>query len=1171
MPQKFDKDIENRNTIEESELTNSFTEKPKNRNSYHQNVEEALSSLLWQPYEYQNNNNTPYDFCGNGNYEESYSSCSYTPSSSPLSLDLDDNADSTAATSPSSTKRPAPSPTLPRCTAVPPRDLHSDVINLERTPYLHQWDVEERSRGRSLRRSSSAAVPLASSHSDAIARASTVATPPTSCSDACTSAISGSFNMQNGASTQTGVTDGGSQQAQALKPPTDNSLNAVNIVGLPRFQNGHIAASRSQNSAAGYPQHFRNVSEPATQFFRYPSGGTVPTVHQKTQGNSVGSGNPTDQHNLQLINHFRSSSVPKSIALASKYDVTTSSGPQNNLRTSNSSTLLQTPSVVNNNGVQANATRLLHTRSLVSPQSSAQEDGGIQNVKPSPTKSLPSSILPAAPNNANISNINVNFYRAVPVNVVGSVPTIHCMNTLSNNEGNSVSNVQVLPLGNNNQQLALPNAAHSSFVNSAQPHGLSNRTGIHSTQVTVRNTNAIQIGHAAVDSKILTTTVGYPESSYKNTVSGTTVGNVIIHNGTESVRSASGLQVTGISGQEVNRAALHNKVVPTTTTNLFTGDVTHTAGVPVSNNVVQIQTNAGVNAIRSPVFISEVPYQQGGRIITTTAQINSNAMEGNVSNATQGLNNSYSGNGTNIVRTRTFTSTEAQTDDILPVTQCTLAQNQPAREQRRRERRERRQNRRANSQLVSRNTHDSGIQTGSTNITPSHNNQSSSNESRLPDILNSHLPPPYTPLPNAQNTSLIPPVPPQILPPPPPPMVPGAVMPNHHASILQTVVPNGVPASAFVFPAPQQMAPLMQGAAPVPVAVPATAAGGFRFGLAPSAFRRSRFSEDSPKGCCGFLSWKPGSLRWFIALIALVAVCCVLVGTALGAMRPAGRDHLTVSLLMIGVGIVLITVSGVAWRLTSHDSSTCRSMLGLGSTESVDVCTRRFVPRLPPSYGRPHHPYAAMMYPEFQYRPPPPSYQASMQEYRLRLLLLDRGNTPQIQAGIQNAVSPPPTYRSHAGSLLRAPLSSRRDATQSEYSCPPSYRSMNSSNRPGTLQNGSILHSRDPSLTLSDSNHESVVNVVNILGSTEEDIALDNITLDSLKMEPESTDINPLKMLLKGSQHELEGSKDGNLVTIVQTNDQSPVIVTVSGCSQDNSSSVQITEIPTEMEILAHL
>jgi len=86
---------------------------------------------------------------------------------------------------------------------------------------------------------------------------------------------------------------------------------------------------------------------------------------------------------------------------------------------------------------------------------------------------------------------------------------------------------------------------------------------------------------------------------------------------------------------------------------------------------------------------------------------------------------------------------------------------------------------------------------------------------------------------------------------------------------------------------------------------------------------------------------------------------------------------------------------------------------------------RRFVPRLPPSYGRPHHPYAAMMYPEFQFRPPPPSYQASMQEYRLRLLLLDRhpaaGACPGagIAASSIPALSPPPTYRSHAASLLR--------------------------------------------------------------------------------------------------------------------------------------------------------
>ena len=78
------------------------------------------------------------------------------------------------------------------------------------------------------------------------------------------------------------------------------------------------------------------------------------------------------------------------------------------------------------------------------------------------------------------------------------------------------------------------------------------------------------------------------------------------------------------------------------------------------------------------------------------------------------------------------------------------------------------------------------------------------------------------------------------------------------------------------------------------------------------------------------------------------------------------------------------------------------------------------------------------MYSDFQYRPPPPSYQASMQEYRLRLLLLDRqglngtGATaagtglaaltqlqqqqhlPSTAPGVtaaNTAISPPPLYR----------------------------------------------------------------------------------------------------------------------------------------------------------------
>ncbi|KAH7950295.1 hypothetical protein HPB49_022032 [Dermacentor silvarum] len=57
-----------------------------------------------------------------------------------------------------------------------------------------------------------------------------------------------------------------------------------------------------------------------------------------------------------------------------------------------------------------------------------------------------------------------------------------------------------------------------------------------------------------------------------------------------------------------------------------------------------------------------------------------------------------------------------------------------------------------------------------------------------------------------------------------------------------------------------------------------------------------------------------------------------------------------------GVGIVLITVSGIAWRLTSHEAPSCRAMLGLRGDEPGG---RRFVPRVPPYGGRPGgHPYA---------------------------------------------------------------------------------------------------------------------------------------------------------------------------------------------------------------------
>lgn len=67
-----------------------------------------------------------------------------------------------------------------------------------------------------------------------------------------------------------------------------------------------------------------------------------------------------------------------------------------------------------------------------------------------------------------------------------------------------------------------------------------------------------------------------------------------------------------------------------------------------------------------------------------------------------------------------------------------------------------------------------------------------------------------------------------------------------------------------------------------------------------------------------------------------------------------------------GVGVLLLTVSAVAWRLTANESgSSCRAMLGFARSASARgdggaEPNRRFVPRLPPSYGRPHHPYAGV-------------------------------------------------------------------------------------------------------------------------------------------------------------------------------------------------------------------
>jgi len=297
-------------------------------------------------------------------------------------------------------------------------------------------------------------------------------------------------------------------------------------------------------------------------------------------------------------------------------------------------------------------------------------------------------------------------------------------------------------------------------------------------------------------------------------------------------------------------------------------------------------------------------------------------------------------------------------------------------------------------------------------------------------------------------------------------------------------------------------------------------------------------------------------------MIAFVGICCAVVGTVLGAMKASGREHLTVSLLMIGVGIVLITVSGIAWRLTSQDGPSCRAMLGLASYQ--DYGDGRFLSR--PGYPRgtvgAAHPYAGMMYQEFQYRPPPPSYQASMQEYRLRLLLMDRtGGPPPPPPPV---MSPPPAYRSGRSGLAI-----------SQESRPPSYRSRASdrlpvpihARHPSQLSYLSFAGAREVALTEEEPKdsvqHASVVPVIPCPGNK----ASIRISAD---MDQYMTNIQDQFDKISKKTEKKAGREEGGGVTIVTSPSvaQYPVVVTVSGQldSPEESSQSQ-----GKVDITAHL
>lgn len=617
------------------------TKRDKRRKTFHQDVEEALNSLLWQPYEYQNKRS----FSDSSSFSLSYTSCS----SSLSSLDLEEYPNN--GTSPEQVGNAA-------------SDLHlaeEMVNNLSAGENrLCQWETASQSRGHrgivAASRLSGTAVGVSRSRSIS-------ARVVSAC---CDEVICDGFGSNRGEMRlevpPQGSSDGPLAVNNALLSPirstSVSNLSSANVVGLPNHPRHASVPSNATlgKSLPGLSYHPRNISEPGPVLppaqFRFGAQTNANLNHQRHSSHD----NTT---NTQPNVHLRSASVPKSM-------------------------VMQKP------GESAKIAPRMPSSTEVNAMMGMNDT--VHRMAPQTRPSL------------NVSNVNVNFYRAVPVNVVSAVPTIQCVNS-SNDAGNNVSNVHIMPL-----------------------NGTSQNVPIH------------------VSSSV-------------------TLDNVV-----NSTPSASTSFSTGTT-----QVAVHTSQVPSYNVQI----PTHSVQVPTSANA-QVQT---------PVVPPKKPAAE---------------------------------------RTRTFTSTEAQTDEIAVCPSASASEDPANKEQRRRERRERRHQRRVNT-----TNHNHPNETA-----PNFN--CNSNE-RLPDILNSHLPPPYSPLPGnvppaAAHTAV----------------VPGGLLPAHHVvpappppgAIVQPLVSNVVPSTIvgnaiLPFPPPvvPGQVPLVQGAAPVPV----TAASGFRFPFPATGFRRSVF------------------------------------------------------------------------------------------------------------------------------------------------------------------------------------------------------------------------------------------------------------------------------------------------------------------------------------------
>ncbi|KAK7003507.1 hypothetical protein BgiMline_004966 [Biomphalaria glabrata] len=187
------------------------------------------------------------------------------------------------------------------------------------------------------------------------------------------------------------------------------------------------------------------------------------------------------------------------------------------------------------------------------------------------------------------------------------------------------------------------------------------------------------------------------------------------------------------------------------------------------------------------------------------------------------------------------------------------------------------------------------------------------------------------------------------------------------------------------------------------------------------------------------------TFRWVLVVLSILGVFCVVTGIVLAAIRSAGNSFLFLAIMFIGLGVLLVIVVGVGWKCTPRGHEPLHALFGIGTFRHGHSRTRH--PRR--HRNRDGNWFGGYLYPEFQYRCPPPSYAASMQDYQSQGLSEQDISSTSVTSVIYDAPSsPPPSYRSRASTAhsgIHITFDHEGDLPNSR---PPTYRSRAPSRRP---------------------------------------------------------------------------------------------------------------------------